>query len=363
MSTPTRESAPLVAVPIDPATPLLIDVSPATAADWRAAIDIDPFALPEQSPEWMGAITESSGARDVSAAYRFDDGRTVVLPMLQTGLAGMGSMWSPPPAWGVGGIVGPQVDAAMVGQIATHLRSLRTPRVMVRVDVRHDEIWDAATRSGDLKIPRRSHVIDLHESPAVHLASLSTRSRARIRGCERDGLRIETGDTDALIDAHYELFLKSVARWAEKQHEPLALAMFRARRRDPIEKLRAMHRALGERFLTLVAYVDDQPAASAIVLLGKTSRYTRGAMDIDLVGKSHANSGLQWRAIEAAYAHGSTRYHMGESGNSAGIAEFKERFGAQPFDHHEYRFERVPVTRTADLARSAVKRVIGFSET
>ena len=346
-----------------PGAARLVDVSPAAAADWAAAIAADAFALPEQSPEWMRAIVESGGGRDVSRAYRFDTGEIVVLPLVRTGLAGMGSVWSPPPSWGVGGIVGPEVDAGMVGQIVADLRSIRTPRVMVRVDVRHHALWSAAVSPGDLQLERRSHVIMLADDPMVQYNQLSKRTRKKIKDCDRDGLRIEQDRTGALLDTHYELFLKSVGRWAEKQHEPLALAMFRARRRDPLDKLRAMQRALGGRFLTLVAYIDDQPAASAIVLLGKTTRYTRGAMDSDLVGQSNANFGLQWQAIQAAYEHGSTRYHMGESGQSAGIAEFKERLGATPFDHHEYRFERLPITRTSDLARSAVKRVIGFKDT
>ncbi len=343
--------------------PKLAGVSPANAHDWHEATTADRLALPEQSPEWISAIVESQGSRDVSRAYHFDNGASVVLPMVRTGLAGTGSVWSPPPAWGIGGIVGPDIDAGMVAQVVADLRSIRAPRVTVRIDVRHHALWQAAMLPGDLQISRRSHVIQLHDDPATHLAGMSRRTRKKIRECEVDGLRVEEDRTGALLDTHYELFLKSVARWSEKQHEPLALAMFRARRRDPLHKLRAMQRALGEKLLTLVAYVDDQPAASAIVLLGKTARYTRGAMDIELASPANATYGLQWRSIQAAYEYGSTRYHMGESGGSAGIAEFKERFGATRFDHHEYRFERLPITRSTDLARGAVKRVIGFTDT
>jgi hypothetical protein len=363
MSIPTLETVPPPTMVRSEARAALVEVSPPTDGDWRSAIAADAFALPEQSPEWIRAIVESSGARDASRAYHFADGTTLVLPMVRTGLAGSGSLWSPPPAWGVGGLVGPTADADMVRQVVDDLRSIRAPRIMVRIDVRHHEHWQAAMHPGDLQIPRRSHVIDLFADPEAHFAQLAKRTRTKIRKCERDGVRIEADRTGELLETHHELFLTSVGRWADKQHEPLALALFRARRRDPIEKLQAMQRALGDRFLTLVAYIDGRPAASVIVLLGKTSRYTRGAMDIELVGNTNANYGLQWHAIRAAYEHGSTRYHMGESGESAGIATFKERMGAQPIDHCEYRFERLPVTRTTDLVRNGVKRVIGFSDT
>ena len=75
-------------------------------------------------------------------------------------------------------------------------------------------------------------------------------------------------------------------------------------------------------------------------------------MDIDLAGPAHGDrSRSSGDAIEGdALASGSRRYHMGESGESDGIAGFKEKFGAQPVDHHEYRFERLPLTSAVDVA-------------
>ncbi len=339
---------------------LLLSVAPATRSDWSSVLHADPFALPEQSLEWVDAICTTTGARDVTRTYTFDDGRTFVLPLVRTGPFAAGSIWSMPPAWGVGGIVGPAPDVSVVRAVVEDLRSLRSPRVSIRIDARHDELWRQATNDDDVRIPRRSHIVDLRPGADALLASLSKTTRYNIRRAERYGVTVEVDRTGALLDTHYELFLLSVRRWAGKQHEPAALALFRARRRDPIEKLRAMQRALGERCLTIVASVDGQPASSAIVLLGATARYTRGAMDADLAGPAKANFALQWRAITEAIDFGSTRYHMGESGESDGISQFKEKFGAVPVEHHEYRFERLPVTRTTDLARRAVKRVIGF---
>jgi hypothetical protein len=53
---------------------------------------------------------------------------------------------------------------------------------------------------------------------------------------------------------------------------------------------------------------------------------------------------------------------MGDSGWSPSAAAFKERFGAQPVQYREYRFERLPVSRTAHAAKTVVKRVIGFRD-
>lgn len=340
----------------------LVRVAPATPGTWGAAIHSDPFALPEQSPEWMRAICASGKFVDVSRAYTFSNDSTVVVPLVRSRHFSGGSLWSPPPAWGVGGIVGPDIDATMVADVVEDLRNIRAARVAVRIDARHEDLWNQSAKPGDILIPRRSHIVDLAETPEQHLARLSKSVRYDIRRAERNGVHVRVDRTGELLDVHYELYLMSIRRWAAKQNEPAALALFRAKRRDPIDKLRTMQAALGDRFLTIVTYVDGRPASSGIVLLGRTTRYTRGAMNVELAGRVKANYALQWRAIEEAYAFGSRRYHMGESGESDGISRFKERFGAVPVDHHEYRFEHVPITKTTDVARNAVKRIIRFKD-
>jgi lipid II:glycine glycyltransferase (peptidoglycan interpeptide bridge formation enzyme) len=86
-------------------------------------------------------------------------------------------------------------------------------------------------------------------------------------------------------------------------------------------------------------------------------------MNRELAAPTNAAYAVQWAAIETAYENGSRRYHMGESGESEGIGSFKEQFGAVPLDHHEYRFERLPVTATTGLAKRVIKQAIGFRDT
>ncbi len=351
----------VTAIRLDPDTgpPRNVVVRDATPADWSRAIAADPLALPEQSPEWLRAMEGTGGFRDVSRAYLRPDSEPVVVPLVRSRT---GTVWSPPPAWGVGGTVGPDVDDALVRAVVADLRAVRATRVAVRIDARHEARWQQATTDDDIAIARRSHIVDLCDTADEHLASLSGSARRQVRLGWRSGAEVEVDREGRLLEEHYGLFLQSVERWAAKQHEPARLARFRAARRDPLSKLRTMSDALGERFMIVMARVDGAPASSAIVLLGPTSRYTRGAMDIELAGPARASFAVQWRAIEEILAFGSRRYHMGESGESDGIAGFKEKFGARPVDHHEYRFERLPLTSSVDLAKRAVKRTIGFRD-
>lgn len=82
----------------------------------------------------------------------------------------------------------------------------------------------------------------------------------------------------------------------------------------------------------------------------------------DLVAQTYANYLLQSLAIKAACEAGCSHYHMGESGNSKPIAEFKSHFGGIPMPYAEFLFERLPISRADQFARSLLKHAIGFRD-
>jgi len=341
-----------------------IVTSPAPRDIWRDVVARDPGALPEQTPEWTDALCAVEHCSDASRLYEFDDGRRFVFLMVRReGLRGLGGqLWSFPQGWGMGGPAGPDLDAGAVEVMVADLRSIGALRVGLRIDPLEASLWEGVSGQGVTVLPRLAHVVPLFDSPEAHLASLSKSTRRKIVRTQRSELRVEVDTTGALLGDHYSMYLKSVERWAAKQHEPLWLARRRALRRDSIDKLQAMADHLGDRFRLVVAYVDDQPAASTILFLGPVTRDTRAAIDRDLAAQTNASEAVQWRAIEEAYAYGSTHYNMGESGASASLAQYKEHFGALPVPYAEYRFERVPLSRTDIAARSMVKRLIGFKD-
>lgn len=334
-------------------------------AAWQEVAANDVSLLPEQTPEWVDAICASGRYENASRLYSCADGRRFVFPLVRRcGFAGAGGrLNSFPAAWGIGGVVGDGLTADVVSSIVADLRSMRALTLTVRIDPKDDSCWRGVIGRGVVAVPRRCHVMDMPSDSAEHLKALSQAARRSLRVAERNGVCVEVANNGSLLDEHYGLFMKSVRRWAEHQREPLALAEWRARRRDPIEKLRAMAAHLGPRFITAIGYVDGQPAASSILLLGPTARETRAAMDFDLAGTTRASYAVQWATIEAARAYGSHTYNMGESGNSEGISFFKERFGAVAIEHSEYHIERLPLTSANRMLRSGVKRLIGFRDT
>ena len=338
-------------------------VSPAPRADWRRVVAGDPLALPEHTPEWVDAICGTGPYVDATRLYRFPDGRDLVLPLVRrSGPTGLGGwLLSYPPAWGMGGLVGQGVDAAAAAAVLRDLRSLRVQRVSIRPDPLRSHIWDDAGE-GLVTIERRGHVADLRGGIDAVEERLPKATRKYIRRAQRLGVRVELDRTGALLDPYYALYLTSVDRWAARQHEPRPLARWRAGRRDPLTKLQALANGLGDRFVVAMAYVDDEPAFAAIMLLGRTAHVTRSAMDIDLVGSTKAGSLVHWTLLREAVAYGCSRYHLGESGGSTSLAQFKESFGAVPLDYQELRLERLPYTRADQQLRTVVKRALRFRD-
>jgi lipid II:glycine glycyltransferase (peptidoglycan interpeptide bridge formation enzyme) len=213
-------------------------------------------------------------------------------------------------------------------------------------------------------VPARAHVLDLHGGfERVWRSRFNAATRTAVRRTEKDGVTVDTDITGRLVPVFYDLLLRSFDRWARQQHEPVWLGRLRGRRRDPIDKFRTIAEQLGARCRVSVAWFEGRPAAATIVLRGgANAHYTRGAMDESLAARTKANCLLHKVAIEDACNSGCRVYHMGESGSSVGLARFKGRFGAQPYDYSEYWIERIPVYRADRAFRDCVKRMIGFHD-
>lgn len=342
---------------------------PAPRDVWRQLLVADPDALPTQSPEWLDSVCGETGAEDASRLYALPDGRQIVMPLVRRTYtpAGPVALESMPAAWGFGGpIADGGVDANIVWHVLRDLTIDRPLRLRVRPNPLHAAAWDAATRSvsGLTAMPGQSHVIDLGGGfDTVWSSRFRPGTRTSVRKAERDGLTIVSGTSDELVAVFYELFERSLERWARFQHEPRAIARRRGHRRDPRSKLVSIAATLGEACRILVAYEGSRPVAAIIVLFSpNNAHYTRGAMDDSVASCSPANRLLHKVAIEDACRRGCGTYHMGESGRSHGLAQFKSMFGARAHPTAEYWIERLPVHRVDKAARALVKRWIGFRD-
>jgi Acetyltransferase (GNAT) domain len=355
-------------------------ISPAPRDAWRSVLAEDSNALPEHAPEWLDALCRVGPYADASRLYSLSDGRRFVLPLVRrTGIAALGGwLLSYPASWGMGGLIGLAADQDVVEAVIADLRALGSQRISIRPDPTRFSLWSSglsalspSTSSGrhlskgaddPTLIKRHAHVIDLSGGADAVMRRMHSSARQGVRVAERSGVRIEVDRSGELLEQYYRLYLLSVDRWSKRQHEPRALAHWRARRRDPLHKLRTISESMGKAFVITMAFVQNEPAYGSITLLGQTAHYTRGAMDIARVGTTRAGDLAQWTALQLASEEGCTAFHMGESGESDSLARYKEKFGAQPLDYAEIRLERLPYTRIDQGLRSVAKKALGFRD-
>lgn len=340
--------------------------TPAPRGAWREMLAADPQALVAQTPAWVDAICASGRFEDASRLYVTSGGSRLLLPMVRrkgpwpSVCAPRASM---PHAWGMGGLLAEERPRRQeVEAVVADLASQPVLRTSIRPNPLHGDLWAGLDGPGVVAIPRLAHVIDLSGGKAQVWRRLRKAARGGVRKAERAGLEIECDSSGRLVPVFYELLELSIERWARQQHEPLELARWRARRRDPRTKFDDMAAALGGAMRVWVAWKDGSPAASIVVLIGANASDTRGAMNKHLAAPTNANDLLQWLAIEDACKAGCWQYHMGESGGSRSLAHFKEKFGARPLEYAEYRIERLPLTRADGLARGLVKRALRFRD-
>jgi GNAT acetyltransferase-like protein len=330
-------------------------VTPAPADQWEAVLRASPDAMAFHSPAWLAAVCASRGWRDSSRLYRMPSGRRLVLPMVSRGAAGLVERASLPYGWGFGGVVtdGPVCEADLA-TVTSDLAALGGLRTSVRPNPLHAKQWRAATPVGVLPIARSAHVLDLGGGfDEVWSRRFTGSARTAVRKAERQQLEVESDTAGRLLPVFYDLYERSIRRWNRRAH-----ARWRARRRDPLSKFQAAVENAGRMIRIWVASRGGEPAAAIVTVgLGQTLNYWRGAMDEALAGPTRANYLLHRLAIEAACDAGCSTYHMGETGGSASLSQFKTRFGAEPVAYQELRIEPPTVTRATAETRLVVERL------
>jgi GNAT acetyltransferase-like protein len=330
--------------------------SPAPRHAWRELLAQCAGALAFQTPEWTDCLCATGRYRDASRLYELRDGRSLLVPMVRRlGVARpLRLEASLPYGWGFGGVVA--ADRLTSSDVTTVLENL-TGRGAARVSLRPNplsaEVWEQGAPNGVKRIPRAAHVLELGEDFGDVQARFKDTARRAVRKAERSPLTVTCDTSGAHVAAFHSLYRRSVVRWASKSREPVWLARARAALREPEAKLRLVAERLGEACQIWVAWLDGRPAAGIVVLRhGESASYWRGAMDIEVAGRTQPNYLLHAQAIAGACRVGCRHYHMGETGSSESLAQFKTRFGARAYDYLEYRTDHLPLAATAERVGS-----------
>ncbi|MFF7133791.1 GNAT family N-acetyltransferase [Streptomyces sp. NPDC008196] len=339
--------------------------TPAPRQTWWKLADEDEATCVTQTPAWLDCICATGPYQDASRLYEFEDGTRVLLPLVARRHfpLWLGEEESWPGEWGIGGPVHPAgVGSAQARAVFEDLARRPANRVMVRFRPGDDEPWARTASPGFRVEPQVTHVLNLEGGFGVVWEHRFHQGvRRGVRRAESSDIEVEVDRTGRLVPAFYHLFEQSIPRWAEQQHEPLALARWRRKHVFPRRRLETVTSRLGESCATWMAWRAGEPAAAIVVLrYGNHALFWRGAMNRELAHPTRANHLLHRLAIEDVCAAGCRQYDMGGSLQGPSLARFKESFGTDGFTSRRYYRERLPLYAPDRGLRRAVRRAIRF---
>jgi hypothetical protein len=348
-----------------PAT--VVVTTPVPRDAWDALVRSDPGAVVTQSLAWRDAVFADGRYRDVSRLYEFASGRRIALPLARrrraTGWTAVTASW--PPVWGMCGPIcqDGQVSAAEAAAVLADVAGPGTVAAEIRLREGASEVWRSEAR-GYRAEERGYHMLDLAGGfSEVWSHRFRGTARTAVRKAERSGLDVEVDRSGRALGVFFDLYEKSIHRWAAMQHEPVALTRWRTIRATPPRMVAAVSAQFGKDCEIWTARANGVPVAAIVVVrAGSHARYWRGAMDKELASPVRANEYLHSRAIEEACRDGYRWYEMGQSRPGSPLAAFKEKLGATLQPGYTLRTERLPLHTARSFAKKTVKSAIGFRD-
>lgn len=190
---------------------------------------------------------------------------------------------------------------------------------------------------GSKHIPFGSHVIDLSLSEEDLWKNVHSKHRNVIKKAEKDGVVIECGRTQKLVEDYHNI---DIDTWNRSNR----VAATENHWKNLMEKM-------GDNCVIYIAYLDGEPQSGAFLYYNmQMCYYMYGANK----NNPHIGSGnlLQWKAILDMKERGIKKYsfvgcRINEDENSKyhGIQRFKERFGGELIQGYMFKIDFNPLMR------------------
>ncbi len=170
------------------------------------------------------------------------------------------------------------------------------------------------------------HALDLRPRlDEIHARFHKNSIQQTIQRAQRQGLTIETGRSESLLDRFYGLFL-----FTRRRHQLPP---------QPVSWFKNLVQSFGDLATIRIAYKGDKPIASIFTLAhGNTVVYKYGCSDSQF-NSLGGTPYLLWDAIKEAKHNGAEKFDFGRSDwDQSGLIQFKDRWGASRFPLTYYRY-------------------------
>ena len=321
--------------------PLVLD--PLRDRRWESLANRHPRASVFHTTQWLEVLYRSYGYRPVAYGFPSSSGELqsgVVFCEVQSWLTGRRLVSLP-----FSDHCEPLVDApAELSELCAPAIMQVKNRLWRYVELRPVQV-DLAQGVGQPSEHYVLHRLDLRPSLDVLRKNLHADSiRRKIQRAEREGLRVESGNSEALLAEFYRLHITTRRRQAVPPH--------------PLKWFRNILQCLGKSAALRVAR-NGQRAAAAVLTLekGTTLVYKYGCSD-----QSFHNVGamqlVYWDMICDAKSRGLEELDLGRSElDNEGLIAFKDKWGTR---RQELTYVRYPTARGSQGAEIAHARTAKF---
>jgi hypothetical protein len=327
-------------------------LDPLSDPRWEAYVEKEPDALVYHHPAWMEVLQHTYGKEPVGFACETDDGELRgVLALFRTRGLITGRRLSSLPYTPLAGPLASD-EAAIAVLLRAALDEARARNAYLQIKAYSAHLGTLV--DGLSAVPwETTYIVELPDKPE-NLRFGNSRNHARIKWAvnkaAKAAVRVRHGETEAELRAWYELYLTTMRGHVVP---PRPYRFFKAiwevlRPRQMMSLLIAeQDRGRGRRLI----------AGSVFLRFGSTVFYAfTGASTEDLTLRPH--DVIQWTALHDACRDGFRRYDLGEvAADDRGLAEFKQKWGAQPTPLYRYYY---PAPSRAEASVLRFGRVRGM---
>ncbi len=302
----------------------VVETDPLHDPRWANWVADHPDGLIFHHPAWLQVLQEAFGYAPAHLACEDAHGQLQgILPLFRIRGLVTGHRLSSLPRTPVAGPLAcdDQARAALLRTAVEQVQSARGARLQVKtLSSDLDRLVDSIVCT-----PRRvTYVLALPErSDDLHLGSSRNVGRIKwaVNKAARHGVEVRAAETERELRRWYDLYLETM-RWHAVPPRPYRFFASMWAHLQPQGLMRLLLAEQHEAGQTRVL------AGSLFLMFSQTVFYAfTGRRQADLALRP--NDAIHWQAIHDAIAAGFRRYDFGESENNAGLAAFKQKWGAE----------------------------------
>lgn len=159
-------------------------------------------------------------------------------------------------------------------------------------------------------------LLSLPESSEALMTSFKSKLRSQIRKAEKNGLTVEMGYQQHLVDDFYGVFAQNMHMLGSPVH---GKGLFQALQKHYQDKM-----------LICIVKKDTLPVGGGIVLLGSNIASIPWASTLQKYNKLAPNMLLYWSVLKEVTDRGIQQFDFGRSSYGEGTFKFKHQWGAKP---------------------------------